>query len=275
MGVWARSPALEWGALLNSGLGDWLSPGCHRVQPGGWGAASGPGGHVWEMGCRRGQADPCQGGQSSTGPIPAPLLPGARRPRALRNLAGSRSWQVSQAVANWICEFDIAVYRKLLVPRTGWKLDFGLLAGRCALIRSSCLACVRGARAAAAGRGSLETVCPLDARIRPDQCQGLSRPAPLISRQMLFAYMCPWASGRPEPGGHGECFPMRSLGCDEGLQAPRGRALRTEPPDGPLTGMGDPRPTTKLQKWYDRPRMKQNCHLPFFRYVTSVNATAD
>ena len=38
------------------------------------------------------------------------------------------SWQVAQAEANWICRFGAAVYRKLLVPRTGWKLDFRLLA---------------------------------------------------------------------------------------------------------------------------------------------------
>lgn len=33
--------------------------------------------------------------------------------------------QVTQAVANWICELSVAVGRELLVPRTGWKLDFG------------------------------------------------------------------------------------------------------------------------------------------------------
>lgn len=38
------------------------------------------------------------------------------------------SWQVARAEANWICRFGAAVYRKLLVPRTGWKLDFRLLA---------------------------------------------------------------------------------------------------------------------------------------------------
>lgn len=65
------------------------------------------------------------------------------------------SWQVARAPSNWICEFGVAVYRKLLVPRTGWKLDFRLLAWRCSLIPDSHPAYVWGAQAAASIRGGL------------------------------------------------------------------------------------------------------------------------
>lgn len=44
--------------------------------------------------------------------------------------------RVTQAVTNWICELSVAVGRELLVPRTGWKLDFGSCVER---ILDSCL----------------------------------------------------------------------------------------------------------------------------------------
>lgn len=98
----------------------------------------GLGAGVWETGkggfrptgCSQGQAAAGASGRlvpasvcGSTSSCPEPEATGLSRSGLL-----PCSWQVAQAVANWICESGVAVYRKLLVPRTGWKLDFRLLA---------------------------------------------------------------------------------------------------------------------------------------------------
>lgn len=154
-----------------------------------------------------------------------------------------RSWQGTRAAVNWICEFGAAVYRKLLVPRTGWKLDFRLLAWRCSLIPDSHPARVQGAQTAACVGGRLEITRPFTTWLGRMDARGSSGPGPLVSRRVCFAHVSRGLWVDQSLAVLREFSLIRSLGLGRAHRSlgPRGKDLwgLSVLPDEPLAGMMD------------------------------------